>query len=142
MSFWDSSAVVPLCLKEATSSEAGKLWKRLAERVVCWETPVEIISAFARQEREGNISVQRRQQAELLLTAIEKSWITIAPSTRIIELARTFPLTCGLKALDSLQLAAALVWCKEFPKNKNFVAADRKLLQAAEAAGFTIHDLS
>lgn len=52
------------------------------------------------------------------------------------------PAIYGLKAMDSLQLAAALVWCKELPKNKDFVSADDRLLKAAERAGFNVHDLS
>ena len=56
----------------------------------------------------------------------------------MVELARTFPALHGLRALDSLQLAAALVWCKEFPKNKDFVSADEKLIKAAKSVGFRI----
>ncbi len=47
----------------------------------------------------------------------------------------------GLKAADSLQLAAALLWCQELPKNKDFVSGDVKLLEVAEDVGFTIHSL-
>jgi hypothetical protein len=44
-----------------------------------------------------------------------------------------------LKAADSLQLAAALVWCKENPKGKDFVSGDEKLIKAAEVIGFAAH---
>jgi uncharacterized protein len=93
-------------------------------------------------QRQGLIDSAARQRFESRLVRLEAEWNIVNGQGRIVELARTFPLAHGLKALDSLQLAAALVWCKEFPKNKDFVSADRKLIEAAEDVGFTVHDLS
>ena len=142
MSFWDTSALVPLCRNEDRSKLAGKLWVQFSDRNVWRESVVEIASTLARLERQGILTQTSLVNAERRLVMIEKDWNIVVPTTRQIELTRTFPLTYGLKALDSLQLAAALIWCKEFPKSKNFVAADGKLLKAAKAAGFKIHDLS
>ncbi len=142
MSFWDSSAIVPLCLYEERSPIVGKLWKQFSERIVCWETPVEIASAIAKAERENKIDGIRKHDAGRLLTAFEDAWVVVRPEDRIIQLARTFPSVHGLRALDSLQLAAALVWCREFPKNKDFVSADARLSKAAESEGFTVHFLN
>jgi hypothetical protein len=44
----------------------------------------------------------------------------------------------GLRALDSFQLAAALVWCNEKPKSGVFVCDDPKLSVAARTVGFTV----
>ena len=142
MSFWDTSALVPLCRNEDRSSLARKLWFQFSDRNVWRESVVEVASTLARLEREGNLTETSRTKAERRLVLIEKDWNIIEPTTRHIELARTFPSIFGLKALDSLQLAAALVWCKEFSKNKDFICGDARLLNAAESAGFTIHDLS
>ena len=141
MSFWDSSALVPLCTSEPRSISAGRLWKTFSPRVVWWETSVEICSALARIERENIISLQQRLNAEKRLEILENIWIEIQPNSRIKELARTFPAQHKMKAADSLQLAAALVWCKELPKGKDFVSGDVKLLEVAENVGFTIHSL-
>ncbi len=59
MSFWDSSAIVPLCTNEPRSILAGKLWKQFNTIVVWWETSVEICSALARLERETKISEKK-----------------------------------------------------------------------------------
>lgn len=139
MSFWDSSALVPLCINEPRSIPAGRLWKRFSEKNVWWETSVEIASALARLERENKITLAQRQKAEKRLETLEKIWREIQPAVRIKQLARTFPALHGLKAADSLQLAAALVWCKEKPKNRDFVSGDEKLIKVAETIGFTIH---
>jgi hypothetical protein len=65
-------------------------------------------------------------------------WREIAPSDKLRSLAETLPDAYGLLALDSFQLAAALVWRKETPKGRVFVCADRNLANAAQRAGFII----
>ena len=114
------------------------LWRRFPERNVWRESPVEIASAFARREREGILDQGARIKAEYRLKVIESEWNTVRANVRMLDLARTFPAAHGLRALDSLQLAAALIWCKEFPKYKDFIAGDEKLLKAAENSGFRI----
>jgi predicted nucleic acid-binding protein len=138
MSFWDSSALVPLCTNEPRSISAGRLWKNLSQKFVWWETSVEISSALARLERENLISLHKRLSAEKRLEILEKVWTEIQPIPRIKELARTFPAQYKMKAADSLQLAAALVWCKENPKGKDFVSGDEHLIKVAKTIGFTI----
>jgi predicted nucleic acid-binding protein len=103
--------------------------------------PVEVMSAFARAERSGDITTQNRSVAEKLFETIENKFTTLHLEQRVVEIARILPVRYGLTALDSLQLASALVWCKEFPNGKDFVSADKRLLMAAENVGFTIHDL-
>jgi len=142
MSFWDSSAVVPLCINEDRSQLARKVWRQLTDRNIWRESSVEIASTFARLEREQILNEASRKKAEKRIRLLEKECNTIPATERQIELARTFPSLYGLKTLDSLQLAAALVWCKEQPKNKDFVSGDAKLLRAAETVGFKIHDLT
>jgi uncharacterized protein len=141
MSFWDSSALVPLCINEPRSISAGRLWKQFSENFVWWETSVEISSALARIERENKISAAQRQKAEKRLEILEKIWREVQPNIRVKELARTFPALHGLKAADSLQLAAALIWCQEKPKNRDFISGDEKLIKVAETVGFTVHFL-
>ncbi len=139
MSFWDSSALVPLCTNEPRSILAGRLWKHFPAKFVWWETSVEICSALARIERENKITFQQRLSAENRLQILKSVWNEIQPNSRIKELARTFPAQHKMKAADSLQLAASLLWCKENPKSKDFVSGDEKLIQVAETVGFTIH---
>ncbi len=142
MSFWDTSSIVPVCLNEPRSQNARRLWRQFVVKNVWRETVVEIESAFARLEREQLINAKITASYKKLLSGVERDWTIVPATDRQIELARTYPSIYGLKAMDSLQLAAALVWCKELPKNKDFVSADARLLKAAESIGFTVHDLS
>lgn len=141
MSFWDSSAIIPLCLNETRSQFARGLWRSFSEHFVWRETGVEIASALARRFREGSIDIARFDSAELIALSLEPHWKIVSPIDRQLVLARTFPKLYGLRALDSLQLAAALVWCNEYPKSKDFVTADTRLADAAGTAGFTVHFL-
>ncbi len=59
MSFWDSSALVPLCTNEPRSRLAGNFWKQFPQKIVWWQTSVEIFSALARLERENLISLPK-----------------------------------------------------------------------------------
>lgn len=142
MAFWDSSAIVPLCISEDRSQAARRLWRSFPDHFVWRETAVEVESVFARLMREGIFDSLKLGKAQNRFAFIEEEWNLIDQTPRSIELARKFPIRYGLKALDCLQLAAALVWCKEFPKDKNFIAADEKLLKAANSLGFITHDLS
>lgn len=139
MSFWDSSTLVPLCTNEPRSILAGRLWKSLPQKFVWWATNVEICSALARIERENKITNQQRLKAEKRLEILEKVCLEIQPNARIKELARIFPNQFKMKATDSLQLAAALVWCNEKPKGKDFVSGDEHLVKTAQSLGFTVH---
>ncbi len=141
MSFWDSSALVPLCTNEPRSILAGRLWKMFPQKFVWWETSIEICSALARISRENKITAQQRLNAEKRLEILEKIWTEIQPNSRIKELARTFPAQHNMKAADSLQLASALIWCNEKPKGKDFVSGDEHLIKVAQTVGFTTHFL-
>jgi len=55
-----------------------------------------------------------------------------------VELPEKF----GLRSLDAFQLASALVWCRERPRNRPFVTADGRLGGAAESVGFELILLS
>ncbi len=142
MSFWDTSSIVPVCLNEPRSQNARRLWRRFADKWVWRETVVEIESAFARLERENLLHSSLNASYRKRLFRLETDWNIIPPTDRQIELARSFPSKYRLKAMDSLQLAAALVWCNEFPKNGEFVSADTQLVKAAREVGFAVHDLS
>jgi predicted nucleic acid-binding protein len=136
--FWDTSALVPLCCQQGLSQSLCKLWRETAHIVVWWGTTVEVRSAISRLHVEGTISVKGRQQALARLEVLRQEWREITPSEKTRRLAEGLPDAYGLRALDSFQLAAALVWCGEQPKNRAFICSDAKLAAAAQTVGFTV----
>lgn len=77
-------------------------------------------------------------QAIARLELQRAAWSEILPSERVRELAEELPGQYGLRALDSFQLAAALVWCKEHPRGRLFVCCDVRLSSVATQVGFVV----
>ncbi|MGH9766764.1 MAG: type II toxin-antitoxin system VapC family toxin [Blastocatellia bacterium] len=139
IAFWDTSAIVPLCCRQDASQPLRQWWRQLDRVVVWWGTSVEIRGALSRLLREGAITPRDSQPALKRLETLRKQWREIMPGDRVRDLAETLPDTYGLRAMDSLQLAAALVWCGNQPKGRLLICIDNRLTEAAQKAGFTVH---
>jgi predicted nucleic acid-binding protein len=138
MAFWDASAIVPLCCSQAATSRSRKLLREAGRMVVWWGTPVEARSAFARLTRDGALTDAERVRAVKLLDQLRPSWDEIQPSARARAIAEELPDRHAVRALDAMQLAAALVWCRERPNRRPFICFDERLSSAAAAVGFTV----
>lgn len=135
--FWDTSALVPLCVSEQATSRLKSVLRDYERMVVWWGTPVEMRSAFARLGRSRALSRAGMRNAVACLEELRKSWHEVLPTEHVRSLAESLPERLGLRAADGLQLAAALVWCKERPRARPFVSFDRKLSRTADKAGFS-----
>jgi uncharacterized protein len=85
---------------------------------------------------------REKQKALVQLEILSRGTREILPGDHVRDLARQLLDDHDLRAADSLQLAAALVWCQEHPARRNFIAAEGRLLEAARAQGFSVVDLS
>jgi uncharacterized protein len=137
IAFWDSSALIPLCVQERTSNKVKALAREFAP-VVWWATTVEIDSAIARLHRSGELDDTARQAAVGRLSVLSSGWREILPSDKLRAQAGVLLDTYSLRAADSLQLAAAMIWCQQRPALRRFVASDVRLCEAAAQAGFAI----
>ena len=72
------------------------------------------------------------------LAVLQRSWGEILPTEKVRSLAEEMPEQYGLRAADCFQLAAAVVWCRERPRGREFVCLDQELAQAADRAGFAV----
>jgi predicted nucleic acid-binding protein len=103
-----------------------------------WGTPVECSSSFARLRREGAISTDDEQHVRRLVDQLTQSCTEISPSEEVRATARRLLLRHPLRAADTLQLAAALVWSTKKPDDLGFVCLDKRLRDAARIEGFTL----
>lgn len=62
----------------------------------------------------------------------------VRPDDDILDLAALSTTKHNIRALDAFQLAAALAWCKEKPRNRPFVCSDKRLADAASGVGFDV----
>ena len=77
--FWDSSALVPLCIQESTSRQVRSHLRKFAP-VVWWASPVEVHSAVARLHRSGAVNDMEKQGALSRLALLRRGWREIYPS--------------------------------------------------------------
>jgi predicted nucleic acid-binding protein len=125
--FWDASALVPLCIPSSQdASQARKLLSQYRP-VVWWGSAVEIWSAVARLNRQGDLTIRERQFAAERFAQLRLSWREVQPTLRVRDLAESHVDRYALRSADALQLAAALDWCNERPKRRSFVSCDRLL---------------
>jgi predicted nucleic acid-binding protein len=139
MKFWDSSAIIPLCIDEEHSETVRAIAREDSELVAWWGSPVECCSSFARLRREGIITSEEEQILRALLARLTEYWSEISASEEVRATARRLLLRHPLRAADSLQLAAALVWVRNQPDDSVFVCLDNRLREAARAEGFTVY---
>lgn len=135
MRFWDASALVPLCIEEPPSAILHDLLEADSDIVVWWTSVIECWSAFARRRREGLLTARDEDAARFALERLRNAWEEIQPIEEVRLHAGRLLRTHPLRALDSAQLAAALVWSGG--GSGEIVALDDRLREAARLEGLT-----
>lgn len=138
MRFWDSSAIIPLCVNEPASETLRRQMATDEDVVVWWLTRVECMSALSRRLREGVLQSEGERQARAVFDALAAGWSEVEPTEPVRQRAERLPMVHPLRAADALQLAAALLWAQETPRDLEFVCLDQSLRQAAHREGFTV----
>ena len=138
MRFWDASAIVPLVVAEASTSQIQALAARDPAMLVWWATNVECASAIARLERDGALDEAAAAQAFDLLRQLAGGWHEVDPSDPIRETAVRLLRVHPLRAADALQLAAAVVAAERRPESLEVVTLDDRLASAARKEGFAV----
>lgn len=138
MRFWDSSAVIPLCLREASTSRLMPLSRDASPLSVWWATAAECESALARRERGGGLTDEAARYAREELEQLEDRWVEVAPTLVLRDLARRLLRIHPLRAADAFQLASALMAADGDPASLPFVCLDDRLNEAARREGFPV----
>ena len=136
--FWDTSAIVPLCVNEPGSATVKAILVKDPSLVVWWATRTECISALMRQVREGSLTAAGERQARAVLGTLAHAWIEVQPSATVRGTAERMLAVHPLRAADAFQLAAALQWCQRQTVEQCFVSFDNRLREAGYREGFTL----
>lgn len=138
MRFWDSSALVPLLVRQGGSPEADR-WLAEDPEVVTWTlAPVEVVSALRRLTREGELPERTAREAESVAAELAERSHVVTDVERVKGIALRLLRVHTLRAADALQLAAALVWADGVPNGLVLHTYDRRLAAAAEREGFEV----
>jgi hypothetical protein len=136
--FWDSSAIVPLLVAEATSAAVMEAYEHDPEMIAWWVTEAECVSALARLEREGSLSPPSMNDGLRRLAGLAGSWREVQPVEVVRRTAIRLLRVHALRTADALQLAAAIVAAEGHPASLLLVTLDERLGQAAEREGFVV----
>ena len=138
MKYWDSSALLPLLVREESTKALSKLLAGDRSLLVWWGSAVECASALCRLEREGNLDADGVSAALERLAVLRASWHEVQPTDMVRETALRLLRTHDLRAADALQLAAARVASEGRARSLPFVCLDKRLRRAAVREGFRI----
>ena len=138
MRFWDSSALLPLLVQEATSRAVARSYETDRSVVAWWGSQVECASALTRLEREDRLAGAALTVALGRLAEFAAAWHEVQPVAPVRQTAIRLLRVHDLRAADSLQLAAALVAAEGQPETMGFVTLDDRLAHAADREGFPV----
>ncbi|MFA6107807.1 MAG: PIN domain-containing protein [Candidatus Latescibacterota bacterium] len=138
MSFWDTSALLPIFLPQHASHGLAALAVANEAMVVWWGTTIEAHAALARLARTGEIDDPAKEGFLEQVTALLDLAAEVTPTEGVRILACRCSRVHRLTAADALQLAAALVWAEHDPAGMGFVCLDERLREAARREGFQV----
>jgi predicted nucleic acid-binding protein len=136
--FWDTSAIVPLCVAEPASRQARGILEADPSMIVWWATRTECVSAVARRRRDGQLTARAEQQSRQILTALATAWAEILPNESLRARSERLLAVHPLRAADAFQLAAALLWSRGETANHTIFSFDDRLREAALREGFAV----
>jgi uncharacterized protein len=137
--FWDSSAVLPLLIHDAFTSRSRHLLRLYPKMVFWWGMPAEVHGALVRLFRGKRITREALDAGLYHLQQLRLRCQEIQPVDRVRELAEECLDRFQIRSADALQLAAAMIWCHQKPRNRLFICYDSELTLAAQHCGFDVH---
>lgn len=141
--FFDTSALAKRYVIEIGSTWVEGIVRPTSQHTVLVAAivRVEMISLLARRRREGKLTpTQLTNIRRTFLTHLRRDYMIISIDDRLLARASILTDIHGLRALDALQLASALISKRTFRKPITFLSGDKQLLAAAQAEGFLTDD--
>ncbi len=138
MKYWDSSALMPLCVDEASSPRLREIYRADPTVVTWWGSEIECVSALARLEREGAMTAEMVSEAVARLRSLGAAWHEVQPTQALRDTAVRLLRVHPLRSADSVQLAAAVMAADREPGALEFVSLDVRLASAARREGFIV----
>jgi predicted nucleic acid-binding protein len=136
MMFWDSSALVPLLVEQPASRRCRELLRADPAVAVWCLTRTEILSAIWCLTREAGLAPAQAAACEARLDRLAERWTEVDAVMLVRDAAERALRVHGLRAVDAMQLGAALVAVDHRPRNRQLVSLDEALVTAASAEGF------
>ena len=138
MKYWDSSALVPLCVEEISSPRMLEMYRSDPVVITWWGSEIECVSALARLEREGAMIAATVSVAIDRLKSLRLAWHEVQPSQLLRDTAVRLLRVHPLRPPDAVQLSSAVIAADHEPSALEFVSLDARLASAARREGFAV----
>lgn len=139
MKYWDSSAIVPLVIKEENTDYCLRALANDPKMLVWCLSRVEVMSALCRRVREGLMGDDELRKAKERLLVILGNAAEVSAVEKVRSRALRLLEVHPLRSADACQLAAALVCVQEDPERVTILCFDRRLESAAVKEGFVVN---
>jgi predicted nucleic acid-binding protein len=128
--YFDTSVIVKRYVEEAGSVQARTLLHRHGV-VSSAIAPVEALSALSRRRAAGQLSERNLRVIVERLRVDAERWELIECNQQVLDRAIAVIEAAGVKTLDALHVASALVFRELSHMRVGFVTADRTQIEAA-----------
>ncbi|MGQ0612571.1 MAG: type II toxin-antitoxin system VapC family toxin [Planctomycetaceae bacterium] len=135
MIYLDTSLLAKLHVREADSGAVVRAIGGETRLVVSDLALVEFCAAVWRRQRERKLTRAQARKLEARIRASFDDYDRVAVSREVVERGATIVGRHGLRTLDAIQLASALLLAERAPEPLRFGSADDRLTAAARAAG-------
>lgn len=139
ITYWDTSAVIPLLIREPSSDTCRRLWDSSSTAVTTLLLYVEASAALHQAHRLSRID---SSQLDELLTAFETYWdslVVLGMGEGLIRHAAKLSGLHGLRGYDAVHCAAGLSMIDD--ADAVLVSGDKKLLDAWRVSGAVTADI-
>jgi uncharacterized protein len=138
MTFWDTSALVPLLIEERTTPAMTAHLERDPDVIVWMLTGVELLSVLGRLGRSSSGLADLLPGIRHDAMALFGRWATVSHVAGVRRRAERLVGVHALSAADAMQLGAALLAADDRPETLDFVTLDKNLARAAQLEGFRV----
>ena len=138
MRFWDTSGLLSLILEQEATANLRAIISQDDAMVIWWGSKVEAASGVARLVRAAELSEPSASTLLRQIEAFAAGAYEVQPTEEVRSLACRLLRVHDLRAADSLQLAAAIVWADHRPAGLGIVTLDARLRTAADREGFAV----
>lgn len=132
IAYFDTSAIVPLIIEEATSDNCRRLWNEATRVASVRLLYPETRAALARAERMGRLTAGQLTDAVDELESLFEQLDIVEVGTEMARVAGELAQRFGLRGYDAVHLAAGLAMNDA---DVVLVTGDHDLAVAAQAAG-------
>ncbi len=133
MTYLDTSALVKHFVAEKGSDRVREIVSAGEPAATSKIGYAEVHVALARRRREGGLSTRQYTTACRNFEANWQTYVKVDLQDEVLLLARDLIKRRPLRGFDAIHLASALTLGRELGEPMTFIAADARLLDAAEA---------